>query len=348
MPLSIRALLLALFVLCSSTEDARAATSKPTSTPSTKPTQQAKRTTPLPVWIDADPAVGMMGKDVDDGFALIQSFHSKELAIRGVSVVFGNSPLHRGYPITQKMMKLLKVKGIPVVPGAASHKELGKKTKASEALAAALRKEKLTLLVLGPATNVATVLMHYPKLAGQIVELVSVAGRRPGQKFLTGKAKSPHRDYNFECDPKAYDVLLKSKIPLVFAPWEISSKLWLRSADLNKLQRAHAIGRWIAGPAKWWLFFWKSLFQVDGFNPFDTLAVGYLTSRHLLRCEHLPMKITRAANDTPNKPFLGKEAKTKLYLTVDKRYKKGRKVLYCHTPQKGFHADLMKRLLNKP
>src|SRR5450759_180792 len=43
-----------------------------------------------PVWIDTDPSVAVGGHEVDDGFALIQAFHSKEIAIRGISVVFGS------------------------------------------------------------------------------------------------------------------------------------------------------------------------------------------------------------------------------------------------------------------
>ena len=37
------------------------------------------------VWIDTDPSVEPGGHEVDDGFALIQAFHSAELIIRGIS-----------------------------------------------------------------------------------------------------------------------------------------------------------------------------------------------------------------------------------------------------------------------
>ena len=46
-----------------------------------------------PVWIDTDPSVARGGHEVDDGFALVQAFHSSALTVRGVSVVFGNAPL---------------------------------------------------------------------------------------------------------------------------------------------------------------------------------------------------------------------------------------------------------------
>ena len=35
------------------------------------------------VWIDADPAVGVKDRDVDDGFAMVQAFNSPEIAVRG-------------------------------------------------------------------------------------------------------------------------------------------------------------------------------------------------------------------------------------------------------------------------
>ena len=59
---------------------------------------------PIPVWIDTDPAVGEPERDVDDGLALVQAFHSPELDIRGVSVVFGNAPLDRGLPIARRLV----------------------------------------------------------------------------------------------------------------------------------------------------------------------------------------------------------------------------------------------------
>ena len=59
----------------------------------------------IPVWIDTDPSVERGGHEVDDGFALVQAFHSPELEIRGVSVVFGNAPLPKAWEIGKKGAK---------------------------------------------------------------------------------------------------------------------------------------------------------------------------------------------------------------------------------------------------
>src|SRR5438046_2449945 len=113
---------------------------------------------PIPVWIDTDPAIGEPERDVDDGLALVQAFHSPELQIRGVSVVFGNAPLDRGFPIAQRLVSRYGPPRLKVFRGAANAIDLSKETDASRALAAALRAGPLAILALGPVTNVATVL----------------------------------------------------------------------------------------------------------------------------------------------------------------------------------------------
>ena len=191
---------------------------------------------PTPVWIDTDPAIGEPERDVDDGLALVQAFRSPELDLRGVSVVFGNAELARGLPIARRLVKNYGPPGLRVFKGAAAASDLQEETEASRALAAALHTGPLTILALGPATNVATVLSKHPDLAARVVRVIAVAGRRPGQRFTTGTTNpAGHRDFNFELDPKAFQVLLDSHVELVLAPFEIASKVWLDDADLDRL-----------------------------------------------------------------------------------------------------------------
>ncbi len=249
------------------------------------------------VWIDTDPSVQRGVHEVDDGFALLQAFHSPELRIRGISIVFGNAPLTTALPIGKEIVQRFGPAGMPIYSGAAGAEELGAETDASRAIAKALKSERLTILVLGPATNVATVLRNHPELARRIERIIAVAGRRPGQRFLTGKATRPFRDFNFEMDPQAFQVILDSKVPLVLAPWEISSKVWLTRADLERLLKSNPASAWLTAAASDWLDFWKKSFDVDGFNPFDTLAVGYAIEPKAFRCESLPAKIETLADD---------------------------------------------------
>ena len=116
---------------------------------------------------------------------------SPELSIRGVSLVFGNAPLEIEIPIGREIVNKFGPSGLEVTVGAESVDQLGESTEASRALADALRQDRLTILALGPATNIGTVLLQQPELADQIVEVVAVAGRRLGQSFSTGSTSRP-------------------------------------------------------------------------------------------------------------------------------------------------------------
>ncbi len=141
------------------------------------------------VWMDVDPAVLRGGNEPDDGLALLQAFHSSELTIRGVSVVFGNSALDVGYRNGSEIVARFGPDDLRVYTGAASNAELGQENDATQALQAALREEPLTILALGPVTNVATVLKNHPELSARVEEIIVVAGRRPG--FHTVFLRSP-------------------------------------------------------------------------------------------------------------------------------------------------------------
>jgi pyrimidine-specific ribonucleoside hydrolase len=283
---------------------------------------------------------------VDDGFALVQAFNSPELDIRGVSVVFGNAPLDRGLPIARRLVRDFGSRRIDVFAGAAGADQLGRETAASKALAAALRVEPLTILALGPATNVATVLERHPELASRIVRVVAVAGRRPGQRFTTGTTNvKGHRDFNFELDPAAFGVLLASTAPLVLTPFEISSKIWIERADLDRLARGGRAARSLEPPARRWLDLWRSLFGVSGFNPFDALAVGYVLSPQRFECEVLGTAIEVHPDDVTEPGMQGTKVETKPFLVVSASLSRpARQVTYCSTVAAGFKRDLLERL----
>ena len=80
---------------------------------------------PQPVWIDTDPAVGVTDRDVDDGFALLQAFHSPEIALRGVSIVFGNAPLAQAWPIGLRIVGRFGPPAVRAYRGAARASDLG-------------------------------------------------------------------------------------------------------------------------------------------------------------------------------------------------------------------------------
>lgn len=305
----------------------------------------AQAPVPTPVWIDTDPAVGVPDRDVDDGFALLQAFHSPELDVRGVSVVFGNAPLAQAWPIGRDMVKRFGPKGLAVYRGAATASHLGLETPASRALAAALKRSSLVVLVLGPATNVATVLKNHPELASRVVRIVAVAGRRPGQRFTTGTVNhAGHRDFNFEQDADAFRILLASPVPISLAPFEISSKIWMTEDDIAQLMHGSPGARWMVSPARRWLDLWKRTFGVDGFNPFDTLAIARVATPSLLTCEASSARIEIGPDDVTEVRMQGTALAQKPYLLASRDFGSARPVEYCSSAAPEFKADLLQRL----
>ncbi len=297
-----------------------------------------------PVWIDTDPSVARGGHEVDDGFAMIQAFHSPELEVRGVSVVFGNAPLAIAWPIGREIVEKFGPKGLQAYKGAASGDDLGKETEASEALERALQKERLNILAIGPVTNVATVLKLHPELVKRVIRVIAVAGRRPGQRFVASPTQpQAFRDLNFELDPAGFQVLLDSGVPIVLAPWEISSKIWIKREDLERLDKGGPDAKYLVPPALDWLEWWHKNLGTDGFNPFDTLAVAYLTSRNLLQCSDLSVRIQTAPDDVTAEA--GTRPKPYLYVSSD--LKPARPVTYCYNPRPQFKEDLLRRLLRE-
>ncbi len=320
----------------------------------------AARRSPIDVWLDVDPAAGLPEHEVDDALAMIQAFHSPELCVRGVSVVYGNADLVQALPIGREVAARFGPAGLGVHAGAARREELGAPTPAVEAIAAALRERPLTLLALGPLTNVATVVTRHPELQDRIERMVVVAGRRPGQEFRASDVQpEPFPDFNFENDPEAARVLLESPVPLVLAPWEVSSHVLVTTADLDELGRSGEPGAWLARNCRSWLGLWRERFHVDGFNPFDTLAVSAVTHPALIASVDVALSIEparrRGAGDgglespAPSAaPVAARRLQSDVQLIADVDRPGGRRATYCYKPSPELKPILLERLARRP
>ncbi|CAN0384233.1 unnamed protein product, partial [Phaeothamnion confervicola] len=185
-----------------------------------------------------------------------------------------------------------------VLRGAAGPEELGAPSPAAAGMLAALEASTadapLTILAIGAATNVATLLRRHPTAVtatpGALAEVVLVAGRRPGQRFTTGEINPHgHPDLNFEKDAAAFRELLAAApeaVPLTLCPFELSSKVWIMLADVEAARDGGTpVGAWVHKVGAPWLALWADVFGVDGFNPFDSLAAAYLEAPGLVGCD---------------------------------------------------------------
>lgn len=297
------------------------------------------------VWLDVDAANGV--GDVDDGLMVIQALHSPEARVRGISVVFGNTDLDKAEHVAREIVRRFAGREMPVHRGAASRADLGASNDAVEAMAAALREAPMTIAAVGPVTNIGSLLLLHPDLRGRIERIIVVAGRRPGQVFLSeehkGKGRTPPNDFNFELDPAAMQVILDSGVALVLAPWEVSSKVWVSREDLRAIAGRSEAGAWLDRTSQYWIDRWEAGLGVAAFNPYDTLAIGWLTHPELVRGFGASVRIERGPDERASEAERS-AGKTKPYLHARPAEGAAANALYLFEPAPEFKGLLLDRL----
>ena len=301
------------------------------------------------VWIDTDLSVGMKRHeregycDVDDGFAVLQLMKAKNIKICGISAVFGNTGVENAFKLSEFMSKAFAENKIPVYKGAKQAIDLRdvQTNEAVEALAAALKKQPIVIMAIGPATNIGLLLLKYPELKESIIEVVLVAGRRsPTDYFRIGNKGNHARDLNFDLDNDAFRTMFELGVSVTLCPFEISSKVWIQRKDLDKLASSGDAGNeWLAEASQAWIQQWLDQ-GADGFNPFDVLASHYIIAPEDIISEQLNARLEIHLDDTikANEQNIFKQ-----YLLCDKG--PGFSVKYCYEVVAAYHNHLLKSLI---
>jgi inosine-uridine nucleoside N-ribohydrolase len=207
---------------------------------------------PFRVIIDTDPGV-------DDAFALLLAMRSPELKIEAITPVAGNVPLDLTLPNALRLVEIAGRTDIPVAPGARAplvrrlvtasyvHGENGLggavfpepttkpvATPAAEMIRAIVRKYpgEVTLIPLGPMTNIATALNSDPELAGMVRGLVMMGGS------LSGGNITPAAEFNVYVDPEAARIVFQSGIPITMVGLDVTRKTALTDDHVRTLESA--------------------------------------------------------------------------------------------------------------
>ncbi|MCA9803620.1 MAG: nucleoside hydrolase [Cyanobacteria bacterium HKST-UBA02] len=272
------------------------------------------------VIIDTDIAAGIPERDIDDALAIVMAANSPSIDLTAVTLTFGNDSLDNVEAAMKELAGHME-KTLPAAArGAARSANRGRETAATRLMANTLESAPATILAIGPLTNIASLIELRPDLLDRIETVVAVAGRKPGQLFRTGAHPRSHPDLNFERDPDAFAALLASGVPVVLAPFEVSSKVFLDQADLDRLAGNNTpVSAFFEKVGRPWLAFWESTFStpdvpVKGFNPFDTLAVAWLTDRDLLQCCRVDLAIEEDDYDLSETMVQGTGSARKPYL----------------------------------
>lgn len=205
----------------------------------------------IPVIFDTD-----IGTDVDDAFALALLLASPELDLRGVTTV-GTEPNTRALMVC-RFLSAVGRREVPVAAGAtpqtgeeiekqgqyARHDgiRLNRTSKPIEETAVEFlyrqlkaSPNELTLLAIGPLTNLARLLREHPDCKPWIKRIVLMGG----SVRLGYNAKSPPEpEWNIKCDIAAAQLVFRSGVPLVVAPLDATTMLKLEDAPRRRLFEA--------------------------------------------------------------------------------------------------------------
>jgi inosine-uridine nucleoside N-ribohydrolase len=299
------------------------------------------------LWIDTDAACGHTWRtDVDDCLA-IWLLAGAPLEVAGVSTVFGNAPLDATDRVTRTLVQLLPWRGRPdpvVVyrgaPGTLTA-SASQATPARDALIRALEAGPLTVVALGPLTNIAGALQSRADLVPNVSRLVAVMGRRPGHLFHPSEGSGRgaflghgpvFRDFNFAADRDAVRALLAFRPPLTLIPYDAARAVEITSADLQALATHGGAGAWIAERSQGWLEYWRDDVGRSGFYPFDLMAAAYVRAPSLFRCAEVHAWV--GADPLLFVPLFRPEA-----LLVEGQEPGTESVAYCPGVQPAFQAQ---------
>lgn len=314
------------------------------------------------VWIDTDAACGHSPMtDPDDCFALLLLARSGGIHIAGVSTVHGNAALEVTDRITRELVAMLEREGAEVGHvhrGAydaldASAPEAA--TPAQRALRHALDQGPVTIVALGPLTNIAAALAGRPDLQRNVARLVVVMGRTPGHLFHPSEGAGGgmlfghgpvFRDFNFDQDRNAAARILAMDLPMTLVPYVAARQVSLTGTDLSLLGADAGSAAWVAARARDWLAFWETDVGRNGFYPFDVLAAVYTLRPDLFTCAQVKAVVARDKElwdwiYGPEALLVGPDSETG-ETASDARAAAG--ALYCPQFASGLHEWIMSRL----
>jgi pyrimidine-specific ribonucleoside hydrolase len=298
------------------------------------------------IWIDTDVSIGSPIREVDDAYALVLALHSPEIRIGGISTSYGNAPLGHTTKAARELVRQFGGEGgvtpVQVFAGARSAADVGRRSEASEALAAFLENNFVTYIALGPLTNLATFLQLHPERAQKIRRVIFLGGHAEGTALAFGPGGSFHlHDANVFKDPAAAGAVVRSNIALTLVPIATASGLVLERKDLQELEQAGGAASYVSRRSKVWLWFWTNVIHAAGGPIFDAAAMVAAARPGLAATEGGYAKMDRLGDLR-----VTRRQSAAARVTGD-RARAGRPITYCSGLKDSTKGFVMRRLMRR-
>ena len=254
--------------------------------------------------IDCDPGL-------DDAIAILLALASPELELQAVTTVAGNAPLSHTTANAIRVLEFAGRGGIPVAAGAdrpwlhdpvaapRTHGETGlggarlpepagaaDPRHAIDVIAelATAGDSPLTLVAIGPLTNVATLLVRHPQAAERLDRIVLMGGSI-GAGNTTAAA-----EFNIWADPEAAQRVFRSGLDVTMVGLDVTHQALVTPADADRLR---ACGRAGALAADMIGFYAGVHTQMAGSPIHDAVAVAELIEPGMLELSPADVQVDR-------------------------------------------------------
>jgi inosine-uridine nucleoside N-ribohydrolase len=272
--------------------------------------------------LDTDPGIGTPGSDVDDGLAIALGLLHSGCDLLGLSIVAGNVPLEAGVPNALRLLEIAGRTEVPVVPGATrpllkdprpTRERLDgrrrqsverfwdlspfdppalapAKVRAAEFIADAVRDRpgEITVVAIGPCTNVAAAILLDPAVAQSVAEIVVMGGaiRVPG-------LVTPAVEFNVGYDPESAAVVFASGAPVTLVPLDVTTRTCMTLRDLERIAAGGSrLHDFLARTSRPWLRFAMEMRGLPGFWLHDPLAMAYALDPATLKLTPMHVAVT--------------------------------------------------------
>jgi purine nucleosidase len=195
-----------------------------------------------------------IGTDVDDIIALAFLLGSPEISLEGVTTVYADVELRAR--MVQKFLQLRGVSNVPVHVGVGrpllalepvfwmGHEGVGLLSDDDSLPANAgahavdflidhilANPGEITLLAVGPLTNVATAIIREPRFASSLKRLVIMGGC-----IVTSVCDWGVAEHNIRCDPEAANIVFASGAPIELVPLDVTLRATIDQSGVEKIR----------------------------------------------------------------------------------------------------------------
>jgi len=266
-------------------------------------------TAPTPIILDCDPGH-------DDAIALLLALASPEVELLGVTTVAGNQTLAKTTANAIRTLEHVGREEIPVAAGAERplvraqhaapevHGETGldgpdlppARGRPLDVHAVDFIAERLagsgrpvTLVPVGPLTNIGLLLARHPEASERIERIVLMGGA-----IAEGNV-TPAAEFNVWADPEAAQRVFSSGLDVTMVGLDVTHAALLMPDRVEELRAAGRAGRFVAELFDFFHRFHEQIYGFSGSPIHDAVAVAELIRPGIVRTEHRNVEVDCAS-----------------------------------------------------